>query len=296
MHQAQKALFLIAVFLLMPGVPDQISVAHAAQAIEISDDRGVIVRLPAPPRRVVSLLPSLTEAVCALGQCDRLVGVDRYSNYPTQLRALPQLGGGLDPSVESIVALKPDLVLIAQSSRVVEKLQSLGLPVAVLEPKTHADVRRVLGQLSTLLGAGDASALWDSLQREVEQAAQSVPAAARGQRVYFEVDATPYAASESSFIGETLARLQVRNIVPGQWGPFPKLNPEFVVRADPQVIFVGQASRATLLQRPGWTAIAAVRQGRLCSFSREESDMLVRPGPRLAQAARLMARCLGGTP
>ena len=77
-------------------------VLHApaqAQSYEVADDRGVSVRFDAPPRRVVSLLPSLTETVCAIGACDRLVGVDRYSNWPEAVRRLPQVGGGLDPNV-----------------------------------------------------------------------------------------------------------------------------------------------------------------------------------------------------
>src|SRR5690606_5183911 len=83
-----------------------------AHAITITDDRGRILHLDAPPQRVVSLLPSLTESVCALQQCHRLVGVDRYSNWPEQVRGLPQVGGGIDPNVEAIVALRPDLVLL----------------------------------------------------------------------------------------------------------------------------------------------------------------------------------------
>ena len=81
---------------------------QTAHAYQVTDDRGVSVSFAQPPRRIVSLLPSLTETVCALGQCDRLVGVDRYSNYPDRVKKLPQVGGGLDPNIEAIVALKPD--------------------------------------------------------------------------------------------------------------------------------------------------------------------------------------------
>lgn len=131
--KARSALFTIAIVLITTifGASGLMSLGHAAPAVAITDDRGVMVSLPAVPQRVVSLLPSLTESVCALDACDRLVGVDRYSSYPVHVRDLPQLGGGLDPSVESIVALRPDLVLIAQSSRVVEKLLSLGLNVEI---------------------------------------------------------------------------------------------------------------------------------------------------------------------
>ena len=268
------------------------ALALAAQATVVVDERGVSVDLPRPPLRVVTVLPSLTESVCALGACDRLVGVDRYSNWPASVRALPQVGGGIDPNVEAIVALKPDVVLLAKSSRVTERLEALGLKVIVLEPKNHADVRRVLDAIARVLGTGDASAVWRAIDASVSAAAQSLPERVKRTRVYFEVNSAPYAAGEASFIGETLARLGARNIVPAALGPFPKLNPEFVVRADPDLIMVGERSAQGLEQRPGWGRIKAVREGRICRFTAEQSDVLVRPGPRMGEAARLMAGCL----
>jgi len=103
--------------------------ASIAQPIDLVDDRGVTVKFQQPPQRIVSLLPSLTETVCELGKCDRLVGVDRYSNYPASVRSLPQVGGGIDPIIEAVVALKPDVVLMATSSRGVQRLEALGLKV-----------------------------------------------------------------------------------------------------------------------------------------------------------------------
>ncbi|MBW8715092.1 MAG: ABC transporter substrate-binding protein [Variovorax paradoxus] len=264
----------------------------AAHAIEVVDERGVTVSLPQPPQRIVTLLPSLTEGVCALGACSRLVGVDNYSNSPSAVRALPQLGGGLDPNVEAIVALRPDAVLLAKSSRVTQRLEALGLKVLVLEPKSHADVRRVLDKLDQVLGTREAPNIWRAIDAGVSAAAQSLPASARGQRVYFEVNSAPYAAGESSFIGETLARLGMKNIVPASLGPFPKLNPEYVVRANPDLIMVSVRSAAGMEQRPGWGGIRAVREGRICRFDAAQSDVLVRPGPRMDEAARLMARCI----
>ena len=110
--------------------------AASAQALQITDDRGVTINFAQPPQRIVSLLPSLAETVCELGHCGRLVGVDRYTNYPASLQKLPQVGGGLDPNIEAIVALKPDVVLMAKSSRAHERLEALGLKVVALEPKT----------------------------------------------------------------------------------------------------------------------------------------------------------------
>ena len=264
----------------------------AAHAIDVVDDRGVTIHLPQPPQRIVSLLPSITETVCALGGCSRLVGVDRYSNWPASVRTLPQLGGGIDPNVEAVVAQKPDLVLLAKSSRVVERLESLGLKVMVLEPKNHADMRRVLDKIGQVLGTGDAQRVWREIDASVSAAAQSLPASVKNTRVYYEVNSGPYAAGEGSFMGETLTRLGAKNIVPAAMGPFPKINPEFVARANPDVIMVGERSAQGLEQRPGWSSMRAVRDGRICRFKAEDSDVLVRPGPRMGEAARLMANCL----
>jgi iron complex transport system substrate-binding protein len=266
--------------------------SRPALALQFTDDRGINISLTQPPQRIVSLLPSLTEMVCALDQCQRLVGVDRYSNFPASVRALPQVGGGLDPSIEAVVALKPDVVLMAISARAGERLQALGIKVVALEPKTHADVRRVLETMGVLLGVQDAQRVWRVIDAGVFAAAQSLPSAARSTRVYFEASSGPYAAGESSFIGETLARLGVKNIVPSSLGPFPKLNPEFVVRANPDLIMVGDTNYIGMEQRPGWSSMRALREQRVCLFNRDEADMLVRPGPRMAEGARIMARCV----
>lgn len=267
-------------------------VSHAAFALQVLDDKGIKVTFDQAPQRIVSLLPSLTETVCELGQCARLVGVDRYSNYPESVNSLTQVGGGLDPNIEAIVALKPDLVLVATSARVGARLQSLGLKVLALEPKTHLDLRRVIDTLGQVLGVPDAGRHWRVIDAAVSAAAQSLPANARNRRVYFEVNAGPYAASESSFIGETLTRLGVKNIVPASLGPFPLLNPEYVVRADPDVIMVSAFTDASLRARPGWAAMRAIALRHVCAFTPAQSDVLVRPGPRMAEGARLMAQCL----
>jgi iron complex transport system substrate-binding protein len=266
--------------------------ALPAAALQITDDRGVTVTLDRSPQRVVSLLPSLTETVCALGECRRLVGVDRYSNFPASVRALPQLGGGIDPNIEAVVALRPDVVLMATSSRGVERFEALGLKVLALEPRSSADVQRVIGQLGQLLEVPDAQRIWRAIDARVAAAAQSIPPAARSARVYFEVSRGPYAAGPGSFLGEMLQRLGVRNIVGPELGPFPRINPEFVVRADPDLIMIGERNAQGLAQRPGWAGMRAVRQQRLCVFPEAESDILVRPGPRMAEAARLLARCI----
>jgi iron complex transport system substrate-binding protein len=270
------------------------SFAHPAQALVLRDDRQVEVSITQAPQRIVSLLPSLTETVCALGQCQKLVGVDRYSNWPQSLAKLPRMGGGIDPHIESVVAVKPDLVLMATSARGAERFTALGLTVLALEPRSHADVQRVMRIVAQALAVPvqESDRVWRHIDAAVNAAAQSIPAQAKGQRVYFEVNRAPFGASEASFIGETLQRLGVRNILPASLGPFPQINPEFVVRAQPDLIMVGDSNFADMATRPGWQNMQAMRTQRVCHFKPEESDVLVRAGPRMDEAARLMAKCL----
>jgi iron complex transport system substrate-binding protein len=265
---------------------------QSVYAFEVVDDRGQTVRLARPAQRIVSLLPSLTETVCALGQCARLVGVDRYSNFPDSVNGLPKLGGGLDPNIEAIVALKPDLVLMATSAHASERLEALGVKVLTLEPKSHADVKRLLDVMGSVLGVDESTRAWQKIDQSIQRAAQAVPTNLKGSRVYFEVNRAPYAASESSFIGETLKRLDLNNIVPARLGQFPLLNPEFVVRGNPDVIMVGDVDYAGMGDRPGWHRLRAIADGRVCVFTPAQADVLVRAGPRIAEGAQLMVQCL----
>lgn len=266
------------------------------QALTVTDDRQVQVTVDRAPQRIVSLLPSLSETVCVLGACDRLVGVDRYSNWPQSVARLPHLGGLEDTQVEALVRLKPDLVLLARSSRVTARLESLGLKVLALEPQTMADVQRVLLTLAQVLGlpepAQRVGQLWRDWQAGLRSVAQDLPASARDARVYFEAGAGGYAASEASFIGEILQSLGLQNVVPGSLGSFPKLNPEFVLRADPDFILLGETAGESLQKRPGWAGLRAVRAQRVCAFDRSQVDVLVRSGPRMVDAARGIVECL----
>lgn len=264
-----------------------------AQAIVFCDDRGSEFRFERPPQRIVTMLPSLTETAWVLGVGKRLVGIDRFSDWPPEVTALPRLGGLEDAQIEAIAALKPDLVLASVSSRAMDRLQALGLSVARFKSESHADVRRTMGVVARLLGTPDEGArVWARIEHELAEAAARVPTAWRGRRVYFEIYGGPYAAGTSSFIGETLARLGLTNIAPAELGPFPKLNPEFVVRARPDVIMGAQRPQETLPQRPGWSSLDAVRQRRLCSFGPGDYEMVIHPGPRMGQAAARVADCL----
>ncbi len=265
----------------------------APQAIQ--DDRGRTVLLAQPPVRIVSLLPSLTESVCAMRLCDRLVGVDRYSDWPAALKKLPNVGGGIDPNIEAIVALKPDLVLMSHASKVADRLEALGIKVAALEVRSQAGVHKVLGTLDKLLGVPPAQGserVWGDLQSGLAQAAAKMPPYTKGQRAYFEVSRGPYAAGPQSFIGEIMTQLGVGNVVSAELGPFPKLSPEFILRAQPDVILMSSRSMQVATSAPGWNSLKAVQGKHLCVFDEQESNIIVRPGPRMAEAAMLMANCL----
>ena len=268
---------------------------RARAAISLRDDRGATVTLPRPPQRIVSLLPSLTESICALHACGRLVGTDRFSNWPDSVAALPKLGGLEDAQVERVVALRPDVVLVSVSARVTDRLEGLGLRVIALESRNHTDARRTLALLAQMLDKpAEAERVWSTVERELREAAARVPAALRGSRVYFEVDATPYAAGPGSFIGETLARLGLANALPPELGPFPKLNPEYVVRLQPDIVMAVQSSVAAMPRRPGWAQLTALKAGKVCGLPSVPYELVVRPGPRLGEAAAVLADCLAG--
>jgi iron complex transport system substrate-binding protein len=297
--RALLALLAAALPLLAPWAPATVGAAMVdaaparGSAVRVVDDRGRAVVLPAPARRVVSLLPSLTETVCALEACDRLAGVDRWSNWPAAVAALPRLGGLEDPAIERIVALAPDLVLAPRSSRATGRLEALGLTVVALEPTDLSGVRRTIAIVGALLGRDDAArALWERLQGQLAEAAARAPAATRGARVYVEVSEVPHAAGASSFVGELVAALGLINIVPAGLGPFPALSPEFVVRAAPEWIVVAERTLPALRARPGWAAVPALADDRVCALPPSDVDLLVRTGPRLGEAAALLVRCL----
>ena len=268
--------------------------AQTPATITLRDDRNVELTFAASPERIISLVPSVTESVCVLGACKRLVGTDQFSNTPSEVRALPKLGGLDDAQVERIVSLKPDVVLATKSARVVDRLESLGVKVIVLQSDSHADVKRTLTLLAKLFNTPEqADHVWSAIERDTALAASKVPQALRGKKVYFEVSSEPYAAGAASFIGETLTKLGMGNIAPPDLGPFPKLNPEFIVRARPDIIMAAERQVKVMVNRPGWSDLTAL-QGRSCGFATERYELLIRPGPRMGEAALVIAECLAG--
>jgi len=270
------------------------SLPHIAFAttVPVIDNRGVTVVFDKPPQRIVSLLPSLTESVCALGKCSALVGVDRFSNWPKSIQDLPKLGSMGDINLERIVQLKPDVVFLEQASPVIARLNSLGIKTFALDIKSMGDEERALRKLDTILGTAESSRVWNDIQQQVMRAKKQLPFNGKNIRVYFEVNPAPFAAGKTSFIGEILSRLDLINIIPDSLGPFPKINPEFVVQAQPDLILLAESSTADIQRRPGWSSLTAVKRGHICTFTTEQNDILVRPGPRMGEAAWIISQCI----
>lgn len=268
------------------------SLSSFAASVSVTDDRGVAVVFDKPPQRIVSLLPSLTESVCALGKCGALVGVDRFSNWPLSIQELPKLGGMGDINIERIVQLKPDVVLLEKASPAIARLNSLGFRTFALDVKSMGDEERALKKLDTLLGTSESTRVWNQIQKEIMRANKQLSFKGVNISVYFEVNPAPFAAGRSSFIGEILTQLNLINIIPESLGPFPKINPEFVVQAKPDVILLTESTTKDIQKRPGWNSIPAAKRNRICSFTADQNDVLVRPGPRMGEAALIISQCI----
>lgn len=261
---------------------------------------GALAAAPAPAlaqQRIVTVAPSLTESVCALGHCAQIVGTDRYSTGPGPVAQLPKVGGLVDASIEHIVALRPDLVLLGPRTRLGERLEQLGIAVQSFNVRTHAEQKAMLRALGRTLGErARAEALIAQIERELDAAAARMPTALRGRSVYVEIGMGPKAASAATFIGETLTRLGLLNIVGAEQGFFPLVNPEFIVRRAPDLIIGPAALLANVRQRPGWEQLPALRRQQLCALGAERMALLERPGPRLGEAAHMLVDCLLGLP
>lgn len=268
--------------------------AAAAFPVQVRDDLGRLVVVPAPPKRILCLLPSFTETVFALGAGDHVVGVDDYSDYPAATEHLPKLGGLYDTQLERALALKPDLILVSEASAAVASLSAGGAAVWAGSPRRFEDVYRVIEVTGKLVGRPrEAAQLMTRMRVEiasVETSVRSLPPVS----VYYELDPTPYSVGPSSFIGVLLTKAGGSNIVPATLGEFPKLNPELVLSSNPAVI-IG-AALEDVAHRPGWGALAAVQTGRVYQWSSSEAHLLSRPGPRLPEGLRALARRLHPQP
>ncbi|GEM87065.1 ABC transporter substrate-binding protein [Meiothermus granaticius] len=262
----------------------------------LTDDLGRSVTLKAAPKRLVVMLPSLTETICAMGACGRIVGVDTYSNFPEAVNKLPKVGGLYDPNLEAILALKPDLVLISVYGKLQEPLEKAGVPTFALKIESYDDIARttrLLGQILNL--RSEAERLIAKIQAQVYAVEAKAAATKDRPTVYYEIDPTPYTAGPDSFIGVLIAKARGVNIIPKELGAFPQISPELVVQKNPDVIVLTHPGLADLKKRPGWSGIKAVKTGRICDFSSQaDDDLLSRPGPRVAQGLQLLVTCFHG--
>ena len=185
---------------------------------------GLEVTLTTEPTRVVAMIPSHTETLCAIRACDKLVGVDTYSNFPASVADLPRLGSAFEPNLEALVALEPDLVLVDESSELAGALRRAGIPVYAGTAQTYDEVFEKFTVLGELVNREtEAAVLSGRVEGGVtaisERAAQLEPTS-----VYYEIDATPYSVGPNSFIGVLLSRAGGENIVTPDLGDFPQLS------------------------------------------------------------------------
>ena len=266
----------------------------AAESLrELIDDRGRRVQFVKTPERIISLLPSITESLCALGACSRIVGTDRFSDFPASVKRLPKLGDLDDLQWEQIRVLKPDVVLASKSMRQIERLETLGIRVLALDSQTHEDIRRSLRLLGTLLGDAEAGErLWQVIDRDIASARALLPDALKQASVYVELGPSMHAAGPASFLGQTVQLLGLRNVVSPSMGPFPKLSTEWLLGVQPRWLILQSDPSGERHKRPGWKGLSALPEGRFCALAPGDFDVLVRPGPRLGEAAHLLVHCL----
>lgn len=248
------------------------------------------------PRRLVSLAPSLTELTCALGACETLVAVDRASTWPSELQALPRVGDLHRPDLERIVQLAPDLVLSTPYGGAGARLRALGIPVATVATDRYQDLFLAIRQLGELLQRQEAAtALARRLRAEVAAVGERV-AGLPTPRVYYEIDVTPYTVGGGSYVSSLVALAGGHNIAGELPEAYPRISPELVLRAEPEVIVLANGphgvSAETVAARPGWAGMPAVRNGRVCALDQAAVDVLHRPGPRIGEALGVLVRCL----
>jgi len=258
----------------------------------LTDDLGRSITLKAAPQRIVTLLPSVTETLCAMNACGRLVGVDDFSDFPEQVKRLPKVGGYFNPNLEAMVALKPDLVIVSVYGKLHEALEKAGAATFAIKAETYDDIFRTTRLLGRVLGQeAQAERLVARIQQEVYAVESKAAKAAARPTVYYEIDPTPYTVGPESFIGVLIAKARGQNIVPRELGLFPQISPELVVQKNPEVIVLTHPGAADLPKRAGWSNLAAIRNKRVCAFSGEQDNLLSRPGPRVAQGLQLLVGC-----
>lgn len=267
--------------------------------VQATDDAGQTVRLAAPASRVLSLVPSGTEMVVAMAGRGLLVGRTRYDDDPA-LASLPTVGGGVDPSLEAIVALRPDLVIVWESEAqgtLRGQLGAAGIPTFALQSADTADVFSAMERLGHLLDRDSAAT---ALAARVRAQLDSVRRAVAGRpvpSVLYVVGVTPaMTAGTSTFVIELLGVAGGRSVFADIRDGWPTLSLEEIVSRDPDIVLLPVSDdptvRISTLQRTaGWRELRAVREGHVVTVS---ANLVNRPGPRMGEAAAELARAIHG--
>jgi len=265
---------------------------------EVSDETGRSVRIPQPVRRIVSLAPSLTETIYALGLEDRLVGDTDYCDYPPEAKKKTKVGGGIDPSLEVIASLHPDLVLVTKSFNRLETTQSLdrlGISSYATDPHTIADILSSVKTLADVLGVPEVGAsVAEAMQHGVDDLEQRL-GGLPPKHVLFVVWTQPLISTgKNTFLADALRHAGAVSIVASSQD-WPQVSLEEVARLQPDfLVFAeshsGDASRemARLARLPGWKILGAVRNHRYAVVG----DAVNRPAPRIISAIEDLARQL----
>ena len=270
--------------------------------LTLTDDLGRTVTLTSPAQRVVSLAPSNTEILFAIGAGAQVVGRDETSDYPAEAQSLPTVGGWSGFSAESIVALQPDLVLGQgdgfTSPELAASLESLGLTVYVVpNPHTLEDMYVNLQTVAALTGhEANATALVDSLKARVAALDAKIATVSERPTIYYETATEPsksYTVGPGSFIDGLIKRAGGTNAAGQLDGQWLTLGFEEVIALNPQVIILGDAnygeSAETVAARPGWDVLSAVKNGMVFPI---DDNLISRPGPRQVDGLEALAKLL----
>ena len=270
--------------------------------IVLTDGLGRQVKLAAPARRVVSLAPSNTEILFAMGAGSQVVGRDELSDYPAQVPGIPSVGGSMGNfSTEAIVALKPDLVLAAEinTPELVKTLEGLGLTVYYLSNPTTLDgMYANLEAVANLTGHVDeTSTLVQSLKARVAAVDTKLIGVSEKPAVFYELDATdaskPFTAGPRTFIDLLIQRAGGTNVASTLKDQYPQVSLEELVVLNPDIIILSDSAYGEtpekVAARPGWGTLAAVKNGRVYPF---DYHLLSIPGPRLVDGLEQLAKLL----
>jgi len=262
--------------------------------LTLTDQVGRQVTVEIEPERIISLSPSHTEILYAIGLGDRLVGATEYCNYPADAASKPRIGGFSDVDFEQVVGLAPDLVLVStiHMSEVVPRLEELGISVFVINPPTVLDVLDGILTIGLLTGRGLTAA---ELVAEMAERIDAVVAAVEGAsppKVFWELGAELYTAGPGSFVDDLIALAGGENVAADAQSQWPQLSVEAIVLEDPDVIVLADHNYGETAEkvaaRPGWEGIRAVKEGRIVELT--DDDIFSRPGPRIVEALEFLAR------